>query len=610
MTKGEAVDHALKHSFERASVVADRRVRAAALKRGYGSVGVEEVTGEFHSRPEVIRRKHGDQPFVTTREVLAEEAAALHFVREGRGTCKPFDPAGSATLPSRLNRDQTAAVRHVLASSDRVVLIRGAAGTGKTTLLKAAAEAIRASGTDVSVFAPTSEAARGVLRGEGFAAADTVARLLVDTQLQEAVKGRVIWVDEAGLVGSRDMNKLFRVAEEQNARVVLMGDDKQHAGVARGDAFRLLQSHGGLPAAEVGTVQRQRGEYRRAVEALARGDLEAGFEKLDRMGCIREVSDDVRHAVLAADYLSAGSSGQSALVVAPTHAEGRAVTARIREGLKAAGALAGEERVLPSLHSHGMTEAMRQDGLNYQPGDVVQFHQNVKGGFRKGEAVVVLGRDDRGNVRVRRGRHEPASLPLDQAKHFDVYERRDLSLAIGDRVRITRNGTTADGQRLLNGSLHTVTGFTPAGDVRLDGSKVVGREFGHLTHGYATTSHASQGKTVDRVLIALGPESVAAGSREQFYVSVSRGRESVTVYTHDKQALHDAVSRSGERLSATELTAAPRDPPADRARLLRHGEHTRRVKATQPAREPDRGRDTRPRSATLRRTTPELGLDR
>src|SRR5262249_41053930 len=159
-----------------------------------------------------------------------------------------------------------------------------------------------------------------------------------------------------------------------------------------------------------------------------------------------------------------------------------------------------------------------------------------------------------------------------QAHRFDVYQAQELKLAIGDRLRITQNGMAANKKdRLLNGSLHTVAGFTHRGDIRLDDGKVVSRDFGHLAHGYATTSHAAQGKTVDRVVVALSAESFAAASSEQFYVSVSRGRESVKVYCGDKAELLEAVSRSGVRLTATELAEGSSRPERPRLQLVRHG---------------------------------------
>lgn len=612
VTSAQAVDHALLHGFERASVVGERRLLSTALKRGYGSVEVEDVKREFGDRHEVIRRQWNDQNFVTTREVLAEEAAAVSFAKEGRGTCRPFDPEGASFTAPRLNADQLEAVRHVLTSSDRVMLIRGAAGTGKTTLLKAAASAIHDAGSEVHVFAPTAEASRGILRQDGFENADTVARLLGDSKLQSRLKGQVIWVDEAGLLGTKDLRALFKVAEEQEARVVLMGDERQHASVPRGDAFRLLQTHAGITPASVGTIQRQTGAYKAAVEALANGDLATGFARLDGIGAIREVAGESRHSQLAGDYVAAVENGKTALVVAPTHAEGRDVTARIREGLKGAGLLADKERVFGQLVSHGMTEAMRKDATNYSAGDVIRFHQNARGGFRKGDAVTVVGRDQTGNLRVKGPKGRPVLLGVDQARHFDVYERRELPLAVGDRLRITQNGTTVDGKgRLLNGSLHTVASFNRRGDVVLANGQVVAREFGHLSHGYCTTSHASQGKTVDRVLVAVGPESFAAASREQFYVSVSRGREAVAIYCQDKRELFEAVARSGERPTATELTGPPvKQTTARSDRLVRHGEHTRRLKTVERLRRTNARRDNRARSATLPGQEQEMGLER
>jgi hypothetical protein len=328
----------------------------------------------------------------------------------------------------------------------------------------------------------------------------------------------------------------------------------------------------------VGDIRRQHGEYKRAVEALAAGDLETGFARLDSMGSIREVAEGERHARLANDYLSTVREGKSALVVSPTHAEGREVTFRIREGLKAAGVLKGKERTVTQLVSHGFTEAERKDPMNYQPGDVVRFHQNAKGGFAKGEAARVIGRDDKGRVLVERTNKKSVALPLDSARHFDVYERRDLPLAAGDRIRIAQNGTAADGKgRLVNGALHTVARFDRGGNIVLDNGHTVPKNYGHLAHGYCTTSHASQGKTVDRVFVACGPESFAAASKEQFYVSVSRARESATVYCTDKQELQEAVSRSSTRVSATELAVLPKPPverPPSRVRLV---EHIRRV---------------------------------
>ena len=140
--------------------------------------------------------------------------------------------------------------------------LRGRAGTGKTTLMKEVAASVRAGGKEFHAFAPTAEAARSLLREEGFAGAETVAKLLSHPKMQESIKGQVIWIDEAGLLGTPTLRSVFHLAEKQGARVILTGDPGQHGAVQRGDAFRLLITSGALPCPDVKDVRRQRATLR------------------------------------------------------------------------------------------------------------------------------------------------------------------------------------------------------------------------------------------------------------------------------------------------------------------------------------------------------------
>src|SRR4029077_21061702 len=121
---------------------------------------------------------------------------------------------------------------------------------------------------------------------------------------------------------------------------------------------------------------------------------------------------------------------------------------------------------------------------------------------------------------------------------------RMIAVAAGDMVRITQNGFTQAKQRLNNGDLKQVKGFTPEGDIKLVNGWVVPKDYGNLTHGYCVTSYGSQSKGVDRVFVAEGSESFRAADREQFYVSASRFKEALTIYTDDKYQLLEAVRKS------------------------------------------------------------------
>src|SRR5207248_3259250 len=336
-------------------------------------------------------------------------------------------------------------------------------------------------------------------------------------------------------------------------RIILSGDTAQHRAVERGDALRLLEKHARLQAAELKQIWRQKADSHKAIVAeLRAGDLEPAFKQLEKLGMLRELEPEQRHETLAADYVSAVEKGKSALVISPTHAEGERVTARIRERLKQAGVLRGNEREFIQLKNLQLTEAQRADTRSYQTGLVVQFHQNVAG-FRRGERVTVTGQDEQGRVRVKLQTDETALLPLDQASRFQVYEPRAIALAAGDLIRITQNGFTKTKQRLNNGDLKKVKGFTKDGDIRLVNGWMVSKDYGHLTHGYCLTSYSSQSKSVNCVFVSESSESFRAANREQFYVSASRFKEALTIYTDDKDELLRAVSKTSERPSATDL---------------------------------------------------------
>jgi len=532
-----AVAHAVHHCFERSAVVPLRRLEREALKRGYGLASSDSVTDAI-ARQELIAGELDGVRLVTARDVLAEESRMLGFARDGRGACSRLGGDHHTIKRDWLNEGQRQAVRHVLASRDRVTLLRGGAGTGKTSMMHEAVEGIEANGLRVHVFAPSAEASRGVLRdAEGFHGADTVARLLLDERLQADIRGQVIWIDEAGLLGSRTMAQVFDLADRLDARVILSGDRGQHGSVERGSALRLLEEEAGIRPAELREIQRQQGDYKEAVRALSEGRIADGFRQLDRLGRIREVGDVDRYKALAQDYVNSVSAGESALVVSPTHLEGEWVTDEIRSHLKQMGQLTGDERRIAILENANLTEAERADPVNYGPGDVLVFHQNAKG-FRKGERLKVGG----------------DGIPANEAARFQVFHPSILPVAPGDILRVTRNGTTKDGKhRLDNGARFTVKDFDANGNIVLTNGWTIDKDYGHLAHGYCVTSHASQGKTVDRVLIGQSAESFPASSREQFYVSVSRGRRGVTVYTDDKESLLHAVSRSDDRLTATEF---------------------------------------------------------
>jgi conjugative relaxase-like TrwC/TraI family protein len=593
----EAVNYAMSHAFERGSVVTKKKFLETALIQSFGKATPKDVRNAA-IRDDLLVKDRNGRRYVTTRDVLAEEDAVIKFAVNGKATRARLSGDKPVRLDAGLSDEQRNAALSILNSQDRVIGLRGKAGTGKTTMMHATIDAIQENGKQVFTFAPSAEASRGVLRKEGFKCADTVERLLIDKEMQSAVKDQVVWVDEAGLLSVKDMKRVFDMAKEQNARVILSGDSAQHNSVLRGDALRILEEQAKMPFASLTEIHRQtKDDYRKAVGLISEGDapakdgrtkLEHGLEMMDRMGAIIEAPGENRYRMIAEDYADVISQrkfnpqskaweNKTSLIVAPTHAEIRRVTKAVREVLKEKGNLKGKEREFTVLRPRNFTEAERTDAGNYKVGDIVQFHKGAGavrkrmdgtrqtvGGFKRGERVKVVDAGIAG-VTVAHADGKTELLPLKDAASFQVYATDTLALAKGDKVRGTMNGYTRETRRGLlgrpakssinNGAIYEVEGFTRDGDIKFTNGYVVPKDYGGLTYGYVVTSHASQGKTVDVPLIAIGSESFAAANREQLYVSYSRGREAARIYTDDKAGMMEAVRGTSARLSATELMA-------------------------------------------------------
>jgi conjugative relaxase-like TrwC/TraI family protein len=555
----QAVNYAIEHSYVREAVVAERKLLTEGLKRGLGAVTVDATAKELADRP-LIRTDVGGRRVATTEEMLALETRLVDFARQGRGRCRPLSDPARACSREWFNEGQKAAVSHVLGSRDRVMVIRGVAGTGKTTLEQEIGEALAEAGRPVVALAQSVKASREVLRQEaGFANADTVARFLKDQDMQEAARNGVLLVDEASQLGTRDMLKVFDVAASVNARVILVGDRRQHRSVTAGEPLKLLEERAGLPVAEVTEILRQQGDYKKVAKALSEGNTEEAFFELDKLGWIRQVDDTDRYRQLAEAYLATSAQKKkdgkpkSAIVVSPTHAEGDQITDAIRAGLKAQGKL-GEERIVMAWVPTHLTDAQKTDPTQYDPGDLIAFHQNAPG-FKKGTRLIV-------DASVR--------PPTELANRFETYRPTQLALAVSDRVRVTAGGKTKDEKhRLSNGSLLSVQGFTRRGDVIVDHGWVIDRDFGHLTHGYVTTSHASQGVTVDKVFVSMSSQSFPATCQRTAYVAVTRGKEQAIIFTDDRAELLKAISRPDDPLSATELSGSTQQQPSVQGRPMK-----------------------------------------
>src|SRR5271166_14076 len=438
MDRQAAESIAISHLFERASVARELHAAAMLLRRGLGAVRVTEAL-DFMRRDGRFLRPFSQSRFLTTREAMQEETDMLNIVEAGRGKFeeigkgRSWDPKAAA---SAISEEQVAAVEHILSSRDLVTAIRGVAGSGKTTMLEVAVRTIAdLSGRDVMAFAPSASATE-ILRKQGFNSAATVQKLLTDPELLRLASGKILLVDEAGFLSVQEMRQLASFAAANNYRVTLSGDSRQHHSVERGDALRILEKSGAVASAALTKIFRQQvPALRAAIEDLSQGKTEGGFDKLDQLGVIHEVEKaDERLKAICDLHIGAIREKQSALIVAPTHGEGRRITAAVRKELRSEGLIEEAEHIFTRLQKVNLTKAQRQDAINYLPGHVVEFHRRAAGGFKSGEQWQVIGSQGRKEIVVERN-GERRFLPLVQSG--------DLASVLGQRHGSSANDLAA-----------------------------------------------------------------------------------------------------------------------------------------------------------------------
>ena len=540
------LDAALRHVFERKSVAREGTVLSAALELHPDFYRWRELRSALETHPDAIR-KDGE---LTLRLILREEAAAVERVQNGRNT--RFVIGDPANLPPTLTAGQRRAATEILGSRDFVSVLIGDAGTGKTTALTAIEGAhLVAGGKRFAPLAPTTKA-RDALVESGFDAADTVQRFLVSEAMQREATGRVLLVDEAGLLSTQQLDRLTRIAQEVRARVLLVGDTKQHYSVERGDALRNVIEHSGTPVVRLAEVLRQRNAAdRRFSRLLATGDAIEAFGYADRRGMIRETgNDDALFARAAEHFVANRTQGIGTLVVIPFWDEIERFNAQVRPALRKAGLLGNDEVVREAVKPLTWTTEQKAHWGQYQVGDRLLFARDTRF-FKRGasaEVVAVL----RDGIMARSANGREAKLTRKQRAAFDVGRVQTLAVAAGDRLLIRgRHGDAG----LVNGDFKEIAQVDPVANrvVFTDGRELP-PGFAAWTYGHAITSYRSQGSTSEESLLVLGEVATRALARRQFYVGNTRFRGAHVIYVSNKEEIFARLNgRDDRRELATEF---------------------------------------------------------
>jgi len=366
-------------------------------------------------------------------------------------------------------------------------------------------------------------------------------------------------------------------------RILFVGDTRQHQGVDAGKPFEQLQQ-AGMRTSQLDQIVRQRNEPEllKAVEHLSKNETAAGIKLLEAQGRVHEIKDATeRIQAIAADYVQ---RPQNTLVISHDNATRRELNLALRESLQDSGAVSKQDHAMKVLVNRSdITSTERAWAARYDIGDVLQYQKGSREHdiAAKSFARVVDVDSAKNLLTVEKQDGQRVEYNPERLKGVNVYKELDREFATGDRLQFT-----APDKKLgvANRDLATIEAITPATaaqasqiTVKMDAGHSITfdpQTMRNFDHGYAVTSHSSQGLTSDRVLVNMDTDAPSQLLNTRFaYVSLSRGQSDAQIYTNDASRLPQALSADITKESAIDAKALLKEPTThDQAEAIQHGQ--------------------------------------
>lgn len=453
---------------------------------GQGRDFIKAELAELHSDPNLVKLRDAD-PSSKTKAIYSTHDM-INVERKMVDTAIELRNSGARATPFKkhlkqfqeeqgfnLSDEQVNALKE-MTREGQFSMIRGVAGAGKTTSAEVAYKAYKEENRNVIGLAIAAKAARGMN-----SASDeqlTMAKFLhlVENGKKELKKGDVLILDEAGMVGSRSMNKLIQTAKKSGAKLICIGDEKQIQAIEAGGAFKALMTYAVPDYAEIKTIMRQKEAGRsansetrkkeselhlKAVTALENGFVKDALDTFKELDCvqIQKSADTAAEAASDAYFKFRKQSDETQVIVtAANHADVNKINAKIREELGITGT--GQQ-------------VKTEEGIKeFAEGDRIIFRKNRP---KKGESEQLTNGDLGTIVSIKTGKDGQPILIV----------QRDLDKKAGKTIEVD----TA--------------------------------EYKDLRHGYAMTVHASQGVTVERA-VGVANANSALANQNIMYVQASR----------------------------------------------------------------------------------------
>lgn len=575
------------------SIFSNSDLLNTTIKYGLSRFAVEEIQKEIKSlQKEGLLISKGE--LFTSKNLLVKEKQILKFaenakdqsqsILESKYFQKHYEKFVKRSLKSdpnfAINKQQTKALKYILESKDKIVMMEGLPGVGKSTILNGVRDisgkkiiSLIGFGEKYSGLAPTASASKTIeekAKIESF----TIHSFLMRYQgyiegrgsnslktMQQEFKKAIIFVDEASLISTTMMHRLLTLQDKFGFRIILTGDTRQLGSVEAGKPFEQMLDI--LPSVKLDNIVRQKqDQHKQAIIATSKGEVRKSFAIHEKNIIEAKKGDEDIVKMASSLFLSQSKPSQDkTLLISPTRKMRDSINLSIINALKEINYLKGPIHNHRCLQQVDLGIAGSNSASFFRIGDILKFNRSYKNGIEKGDYLKIKKLNQITNSLVlEKGSKEllyqlkPNSMQLERGRKYEVFREKQLELQEGLKIIFTKNVKQFG---LVNSESAVITKIAQDKvTLIIEGGRtktIPTNELKHIDYGYCITVHASQGKTYDNTIAAISNNKLL-NNQKSWLVAISRHKNEITAIVEDKNKLEaDIVKNSGTKSAALEL---------------------------------------------------------
>lgn len=522
LTAKEYLDKAKDILTSKESVFTKEQLLRESMKLSLGTHTLKDFQKEIEKDNELV---NFEKNIYSTKEMIEIEKSIIQDAKDFKNSFSEI--ATKETLNnfaeknySTMTTGQKESFTHILNSKDLITGVQGDAGTGKTFMLKAVKDFIEKSETkyELQGLSFTGKAADEIQK-EANIDSTTLHSFLNQKEFKE---NQIYVVDEASMVGSKQMKELIEKAKETNSKIVLIGDTKQFQTLSAGGIFEQLQKDDVMQTSIMSESKRANTETMKSLyKDIKNKDIEKAFETLERNELIKESSDlnEVKE-----EYLK---DKDNTLLIASKNSDKNYLNEAIRNDLKSN---FSNEKAFEIRENLNLNETEKHFAKYYKEKELIFIQKAFKGLKAGSEAIIESVNQDRNTIIIK---SKDKEIEIDLKEHGEKiasFQIKSKEFAVGEQVVFTKNDKKLN---IKNGQIATIEKIEKneitfkRGDEEL---KIDSKKFNYFDYGYAITDYKSQGQTASKVIAVANSDMANTNS---LLVQVTRAKDEVKIFTDD-----------------------------------------------------------------------------